>query len=398
MIKDTTEGDSPVINQQDNLVLRHVNTLEEDLNDGLPLNISANDLNNPYGTAFGYTFEQKNDFCDEENNTEGKECLEDYRDELAQAESVNLKKFSEDFILDSIAVQFHGNVFLIQFFCHLFFPLAYLLVNYEAQGFKIRSNFLTHVPTWFNIIFPSIVYLMIVMYFLCPKQDTELITGALWIPVIFFLQHRLIIGLKYASLSPTEYTKFQASDSEEKAAMYMKQMQLLTGWSHRDDSLLRFELGCAAARIGAKINEISITIADPSESELSRNEFACWNALLKGESIVRLNSRPAKELTRHSDGRYTVSVYDLSKAIIRKADFSSPKGGYWLIFIFVAMMIMVPWIGLIQSATSFTSRSTVLYVFLGCNFFSLMLLTFSLYSSRSLSFCSGHALQMTYKF
>lgn len=294
-------------------------------------------------------------------------------DELIKSQqNDNVEDFMDNFLLDSIAVQCHASVFFTQFLCHLFFPLSYYLINYRAQGFDIHSNFLCNPISYFNIIFPSLIYLMVVMYYLCPLEDELPIRGALWVPIIFFIQHRMTVGLKYASLSPSEYAKFQASPDSTQAEAFMLQMQLLTGWANRTDQLLQFELGCAAARIGAKINEVSIVIPNPSESETTRNEFANWNALLHRESTVSLlNNRIAKELVPHADGSYTLSVYDLSMSILKKTDTSSSQRVKWLIYVFVCMMIVVPWINLFRTANQFTHRSMYLFVFLGCNMVTL---------------------------
>ena len=292
--------------------------------------------------------------------------------EVDEVQNDNIEDFMDNFLLDSISVQCHASVFCTQFLCHLFFPLSYFLINYRAQGFDIHSNFLCNPISYFNIIFPSLIYLMVVMYYLCPLEDELPIRGALWVPIIFFIQHRMTVGLKYASLSPSEYAKFQASPDSTQAEAFMLQMQLLTGWANRTDQLLQFELGCAAARIGAKINEVSIIIPNPSESETTRNEFANWNALLHRESTVSLlNNRIAKELVPHADGSYTLSVYDLSMAILKKTDTSSSQRVKWLIYVFVCMMIVVPWINLFRTANQFTHRSMYLFVFLGCNMVTL---------------------------
>lgn len=282
----------------------------------------------------------------------------------------NVNSFMKDFLLDSIAVQFHTPVFWNQFFAHIFFPASYFLLNYKAQGFAIGNDFIVSPNFYFNILFPSIIYLMIVTYFLCPPEDELAIRGAFWVPTIFFIQHRMTIALKYASLSPSEYAKFQCLENNDTAARYMHQMQLLSGWAMRDSTLLQFELGCAGARIGAKINEISIMIANPNVSECARKEYACWNALLRRETTVKLQKRPARELVRHADGSYTMSIYDVSKAIIRKADASSAQKFRWVLFPFLALMILLPWLSLLSTARGVSGRSVYMYVFLICSLLS----------------------------
>lgn len=288
-------------------------------------------------------------------------------DEFLRAERFNVDAFMEDFVLDSIAVQFHADVFLVQFVCHVFFPLAYVLINYKGQGFEITRDVLVQPRFYINIVTCLFVYAMVISYFMCPVEDQKPISGALWVPLIFFIQHRMTIGLKYASLSPTEYEKFQKTTDVNQAYRYLTQMQLLNGWATRSSLLLQFELGCAAARLGAKINEISISIADPSTRATARNDFANWNALLQHRSTVSLSARPAPELVRHDDGSYTLSVYDLCRAVIMKADVSSTQRMKFLIYIFMVLINAVPWANILADPDKFPHRSVYLYVFLGTN-------------------------------
>jgi hypothetical protein len=357
------------------------------MNEGLHLRVSGDgdrcdDRKSSFGDAnfVGYvldnTLEQSLDECsagDEEaiqHQPVNSGKADEHCTEFWSADETNVDKFMDDFILDSIAVQFHAAVFWQQFLPHIIFPLSYFLLNYKVQGFAMNYDFLWQPAFYFNIFFPSVIYVMAVLYYLCPVQDELPVRGALWVPIIFFIQHRMTVALKYASLSPSEYAKFQSLRGEGSgtaAERYMQQMQLLTGWATRDKRLLQFELGCAAARIGAKINEISIVIADPSSSETARKEFACWNALLHGQATVKLNQRPAAALVRHADGSYTLSVYDLSKAIVLKADANSGQGYKWAIYIFVVLMIMIPWVTLSNTPQGLSGRSSYLYAFLVCN-------------------------------
>jgi hypothetical protein len=361
--------------------------LHENMNEGLHLRVSGDgdrcdDRKSSFGDAnfVGYvldnTLEQSLDECsagDEEaiqHQPVNSGKADEHCTEFWSADETNVDKFMDDFILDSIAVQFHAAVFWQQFLPHIIFPLSYFLLNYKVQGFAVSYDFLWQPSFYFNIFFPSVIYVMAVLYYLCPVQDELPVRGALWVPIIFFIQHRMTVALKYASLSPSEYAKFQSLRGEGSgtaAERYMQQMQLLTGWATRDKRLLQFELGCAAARIGAKINEISIVIADPSSSETARKEFACWNALLHGQATVKLNQRPSPALVRHADGSYTLSVYDLSKAIVLKADANSGQGYKWVIYIFVVLMIMIPWVTLSNTPQGLSGRSSYLYAFLVCN-------------------------------
>lgn len=64
------------------------------------------------------------------------------------------------------------------------------------------------------------------------------------------------MAIKYACLSPTEAKRIYSEKNEAVSEIYQLQMQLLTGWLLQRSDVLQFELGAAAVRIGAKINEM----------------------------------------------------------------------------------------------------------------------------------------------
>ena len=105
-------------------------------------------------------------------------------------------------------------------------------------------------------------------------------------PLILFTQHRLTIAIKYATLSETEYQRFVQCKDYDLCKVYQRQIQLLTGWMDRLETVLDFELGVAAARVGARINEIHLVIGNPDVCASERNQYHYWNAFLKGSPVV----------------------------------------------------------------------------------------------------------------
>jgi hypothetical protein len=66
------------------------------------------------------------------------------------------------------------------------------------------------------------------------------------------------VSLKYACLSPTEVKRINREKNQVVSDDYQLQMQLLTGWLSQRCDVLQFELGAAAVRVGAKINEMYV--------------------------------------------------------------------------------------------------------------------------------------------
>jgi len=94
---------------------------------------------------------------------------------------------------------------------HLFVPLSFILINYKAQGFMRKSK---GFDAEFFGIMPLMVYLMVLSYYMMPYSDREAVRGAIWLPLLLFVQHKVVISLKYASLSETEYERVQRETSE----------------------------------------------------------------------------------------------------------------------------------------------------------------------------------------
>ena len=59
-------------------------------------------------------------------------------------------------------------------------------------------------------------------------------------------------------MNETEWERFHNEKDPADATLYQLQMQLYSGWFDQRDDVLRFELGAAAVRVGAKINDTSV--------------------------------------------------------------------------------------------------------------------------------------------
>jgi hypothetical protein len=181
-------------------------------------------------------------------------------------------------------------VFLEQLIGHLIIPLAPFLLSLRNQGF-VCDKFQNFI---FNLFFPCLVYVALITYFLSDTTDVEIVSGAFVIPILFFIQHRLTVALKYASLSPSEYRKFYYASSVTQANHYTDQMQLLNQWTSRNEPLIEFELGCTAVRLATRINEIFFILHDPTIGPSELNEMIHWNAFMTGLYSIQNGFASAK--------------------------------------------------------------------------------------------------------
>lgn len=236
---------------------------------------------------------------------------------------------------DTIGVQFHFRTFLFQWIAHLLLPLFPCMINWEGQIASVLFTWIT----------PCLSYLMIISYLLADGEHTAGMEGAFLIPLIYYLQHRLVIAIKYGSLSQTEYKKFMNCRDKELAVFYREQMQLGQGWQAYNSEVVHFELAAASARIGARINDITICIANPDNSIGALNQLRAWNAFLRGHDVIDYNSVPCKQLVRMPDGNYRLSVYDLCEGLVLKAwKFGNERSpvAQWSIQIFNTANLVLP--------------------------------------------------------
>jgi hypothetical protein len=247
----------------------------------------------------------------------------------------------DDIFFDTIGVQFHFETFTRQLLAHLILPLFPFIINGHGQ---INRSIISLLGSWIS---PVLVYLMLISYCMVPGSDTNhTMRGAFVIPLVYFLQHRFVIAIKYGSLSRTEYRKFMDCMDDTLCANYLDQVQLFQGWYNLNPLVVRFELAAASARIGARINEIDILIQDPTESASAQNQLRAWNAFMRGHDVIDFNSQPCKQLRRRADGSYALSVYDFCEGLLlhstKKCGNSDVFG--WASEVFSWINLMIPYL------------------------------------------------------
>jgi hypothetical protein len=236
---------------------------------------------------------------------------------------------------DSIVIEFSIEIFIKQFFVHVFHPLLIWTVNADAQGFISYS-----IPNMFlSYLQPILVYIMIITY--AVSKDRVLV-GAMNFPLIYYLLHKVVVAAKYACLSRSEYERFKSSKRPH-AQRYRKQMELVSGWLRRDPLVLDFEISAAFARQGlSSSSNMKVKIGPSMElgpvEPVSEN-MKLWSNFLAGDSQGSAYPLPAfvpssdssmpsnrnQSLSKQSvivsdkNGSY-VSVQDLCTAIVKRSD------------------------------------------------------------------------------
>lgn len=242
-------------------------------------------------------------------------------------------KISDPLIFfDSIVAEFSMEIFIKQFFVHVFHPLLIWTVNADAQGFisySIANIFLGYIQ-------PILVYIMIISYALSIDQ---VLVGAIIFPLIFYVLHKIVVATKYACLSKSEYERFQSSKRPH-AQRYRKQMELVSGWLRRDPLVLDFEIGAAFARQGLSTSSnlkvkigpsMENTFMDMPENmklwlDFFGNDFSGSSLRLpafdpRSMSSMQSNAKQMRlsAITSDKNGSY-VSVQDLCTAVVKRSD------------------------------------------------------------------------------
>lgn len=275
----------------------------------------------------------------------------------SEPESVEEKEHQR-FIFDSVCSHFQCQVFVEQLLAHLCIVFVPAFTNMYGQGFTT----VTFGSILFNWVVPVSLYIMMIIYFASNPADFGSVYGAVWLPIIFFVQHRLTVALKYASMSTSEYRKFMACTDDTLLSRYAGQMQLLGFWNSRDEDLLAFELGSAAVRIAAKINEIFFVLHDPTVGESERNDLRHWNVFISGNANA--GDGWHEKFVLRPDGNYAISVFDTCVRMISTCD-CEPRYRRVLQYItltFTFVNALVPFLLLAQGHFEFTVVTIVFLI------------------------------------
>jgi hypothetical protein len=188
--------------------------------------------------------------------------------------------------------------------------------NWTAQQFWSLNPF----AVTYNHIGPSLVLVSLACYALLPPADRALAgAGVLVVPLLYYVLQKLMVALKYASLSDSEYCRIMTAAGPA-GALYQAQLQLLTSWLDRKNvRLMRFEVAAAAARVGTDVRDLAFRLPDPSSSASAHVQHEAWRALL-GEQGEGGGSGLGLALQVQPDGTYRVSLLAFLAALLQRAD------------------------------------------------------------------------------
>lgn len=184
-------------------------------------------------------------------------------------------------IFDSLQTLFSIEIFLKQILIHLFVPLFNWTTSAHAQCLSVLT-----VSGFLNLLVQLLVYLMIASYYCSKSSQTHFSSnGAIWVPLITFLIHRIAIGLKYGCLSTSEYKKLMETTDKGLVAKFAQQLNMKSGWLARNEDILEFEIVSSAMKIGINPHKLFFTIPSPTLSADCVDQFYNWKSFLAGDLV-----------------------------------------------------------------------------------------------------------------
>ena len=151
-------------------------------------------------------------------------------------------------VYDSNQICFDGERFIKQVLIHVFCPFfLWLSPNLEMQGFCTKNI----IEIFFNWGLHALLITMIVCVVLSPDY-VEGNGDAVYLPIMLVLIHRLMVSLKYATMTESEYRKYMNCHDPDLMFDYKLQLQIVTGLLGKHAGILEFEIAAAATRMSIK--------------------------------------------------------------------------------------------------------------------------------------------------
>lgn len=137
-----------------------------------------------------------------------------------------------------------------------------------------------------NYLFPIIILIMVVCYAMSPDD----LSHGVYVPLAYFVLHRLMIALKYASMSQEEYERAVPPRPLREGELdtviaYNTQAQLITGLLGQNKELMEFQLAAAAAELGLDLPKMYINVPKKSwrceHDDEDVTSVATWEVFIK---------------------------------------------------------------------------------------------------------------------
>ena len=128
----------------------------------------------------------------------------------------------KDLLFTSYSVYFNRAVFFEEFLLNSLHPFT-CWVNPYMHSWNDFSSIL-------GVVFVHGTPIMIIMLIISTYMAGDLNEGEYVLPLVMYLLHKVAVSLKYASLSPEEYSKLQSARDAATVQSYQQQVQMIASW------------------------------------------------------------------------------------------------------------------------------------------------------------------------
>ena len=218
-------------------------------------------------------------------------------DDISRIESK--KSDPPKFIFDSIKLRFGYRRFVKLVCVHLFLPFS---IPFADSVFN--QSLVAPSHAYLHFLYPLCVIVMVIVniYNTITMGENYPLRYCAIYPFMFYFSHRVMIGLKYATMSSVEYKRIVSNKDPALRLAYSSQSQIVTGWLQRNDDVLEFEIVSAALRNGIRLDTTFIHLQDHSSSKKSSIALLCWKSLLKNGNHVTVDENVSGVVKDSGDG------------------------------------------------------------------------------------------------
>ena len=167
---------------------------------------------------------------------------------ISRSESQVVEDEKIDYVYRTPNVNFSLYQFIVEFIAHVGFPFTFWYYPYTHKWLPLS---LSPPSLYFNYLAPAFFWIMIAMSL---NSESVSFEEAL-LPAMFYLYHRLMVSLKYGSLTPAEYNHMLSLSDPHRVNQCHQQIQILDSWhGPLRFHVFEFEIISAAIIVGCSLN------------------------------------------------------------------------------------------------------------------------------------------------
>jgi hypothetical protein len=276
----------------------------------------------------------------------------------------------EPVVFDSLKFVFDPWILVLQLLIHIFNPVFNCLTNPRVQKLHFTGTF----SDFHNPLSSMALVAMFVSYAFVSAKNKHIVNGAIEIPLLLFLVHKILVAVRYASLSKVEYQRIMQADGEL-GKKYVAQTELITGWMLRAPGVAEFHILSSSLLLGINIAQLMFTVPNPDISEEADMTFRQWKQMVQccyDKEYYQHNSKKHKSddgstpgLKRLPNGSYLACGYHAALGIVNVAD--RERNNYYLFsgtptFLISVLNALIPFLAHLGAMGRISAAEIVFFI------------------------------------